>query len=58
MVFKYPATFEFEAKIVQGSTAELTETSVGTSVKAAPQVSPYVHVRVHPMMVFKVKKLR
>ena len=56
MVLEYPPAFEFDAVISQGSFAFVTETSVVSSVKVPPQVSPNVQDGVHPVIVVKVKK--
>jgi hypothetical protein len=48
--------FVSEAVMVQGETAEVTVTFDGSSVKAAPQESPYEQVSVHPEIGVKVKK--
>ena len=48
--------FVSKAVMVQGETAEVIVTFDGSSVKAAPQESPYEQANVHPAIGVKVKK--
>ena len=54
----YPEMFEFEALMLHGVVGDVTVTLSGSSVKAAPQVSPYEHAKLHPAIRISVKKFK